>query len=431
MIDTILYILEANLYLALFALFYYFALRKEKNYLANRLVLISSVFLAWTIPGISYLEPLSSILPVIGLESITISPNAIADSPTVLSFSFQDALASVYIAGVLIGSIVFIKRLFGILSILSRNSQNTDSSLKLIETDSVEAWSFFNIVALGKNIPAENRRWIIEHEKVHVNEKHSIDKLIVQLVKIFGWFNPAVYYLDSAFEENHEYRADEVVCRNFSNSITYSQVLVSQSMGGVPANLLSHQFSKKSLLKSRIQMINQTKQTGAIKYLFVIPALALALLMHSCTKDVQTAESISSSTPRATTPSTQNTQDVVFTEVKPIDQSTPEGVYEVVDKMPEFEGGMDGLIKFMSENTVYPKSASKSDESGKVLVSFIIDEAGNVTETQVVNSKSIASIALRNAALETVGKMPAWNPGEQDGKTVKVMMALPIKFQLE
>lgn len=118
MIDTILYVLEANLYLALFAIFYYFALRKEKNHLINRLVLISSVFLAWTIPSISYLEPLSSILPVIYLESITISPNALADSPTVLNFSFQDAIASIYIAGVLIGSIVFVKRLIGIMSII-------------------------------------------------------------------------------------------------------------------------------------------------------------------------------------------------------------------------------------------------------------------------------------------------------------------------
>ncbi|MFT4847289.1 MAG: TonB family protein [Cryomorphaceae bacterium] len=414
MIDTILYALEANLYLALFALFYYFALRKEKNYLANRLVLISSVFLAWTIPGISYLEPLSNILPVIGLERITISPNAIADSPTVLSFSFQDALASVYIGGVVIGSIVFIKRLFGILSILSRNSQSTDSSLKLIETDSVEAWSFFNLVALGKNIPTENKEWILEHERVHVNEKHSIDKLIIQLVKIFGWFNPAVYFLEFALEENHEFRADEVVCVKFSNSITYSHVLVSQSLGGVPVNLLGHQFSKKSLLKSRIQMINQTKQTGKMKYLLTIPVLAVALLFHSCTKEDSTTET--DSTPLASSILVQNTGDEL---------------YEVVEKMPEFKGGMDGLFKFMSENTVYPKSASKSDESGKVLVSFIIDEAGNVTEPAVVNAKSIASVALRNAALETLGKMPAWTPGEQDGKAVKVLLTLPINFELE
>jgi TonB family protein len=414
MIDTILYALEANLYLALFALFYYFALRKEKNYLANRLVLISSVFLAWTIPGISYLEPLSNILPVIGLERITISPNAIADSPTVLSFSFQDALASVYIGGVVIGSIVFIKRLFGILSILSRNSQSTDSSLKLIETDSVEAWSFFNLVALGKNIPTENKEWILEHERVHVNEKHSIDKLIIQLVKIFGWFNPAVYYLDSALEENHEYRADEVVCRNFSNSITYSQVLVSQSMGGVPVNLLGHQFSKKSILKSRIQMINQTKQTGAMKYLLAIPILAIALILHSCTEKETPEEKVSSDSKT----------------IVEYDQNTPKGVYEVADKMPEFKGGNDGLMTFMSENTVYPKTAKEANESGTVYIKFIIDETGNVTEPEVFHEISTKSVALHSAAISTISKMPAWTPGEQKGKKVKVQYVLPINFAL-
>lgn len=297
--------------------------------------------------------------------------------------------------------------------LLRLNSQSIDLSLKLIETDSKDAWSFFNLVALGKNIPTENKKWILEHERVHVNEKHSIDKIISQLVKIFGWFNPAAYYLDSALEENHEYRADEVVCEKFSNSLTYSHVLVSQALGGVPVNLLGHKFSKKSLLKSRIQMINQTKQKGKMKYLIAIPVLAVALLFHSCTKENSTTK----------TESAANTSSLLV-------QNTGDDVYQVVEKMPEFKGGMDGLFKFMSENTVYPKSASKSNESGKIFVTFIIDEAGNVIESEVVDANSIKSVALRNAALETISKMPAWNPGEQDGKTVKVMMTLPINFEL-
>ncbi|MCZ4407494.1 TonB family protein [Cryomorphaceae bacterium 1068] len=414
MMNALLYALEANLYLSLFAIFYFFALRKEKNHLTNRMVLLSSILIAWTIPGISYLEPVSGLLPSLRLEAITISPNTLADSPTVFNFSFQEVLASIYVLGIMVGSAIFIKRLLGTLSFFTWNSTSPISSLKLVETDSKEAWSFFNLIALGKEIPAENKEWILEHEKVHVEEKHSADKLLIQLVKIIGWFNPAVYYLEFALEENHEFRADEVVCERFSNTITYSHVLVSQSLGGIPVNLLGNQFSKKTLLKSRIQMINQTKQTGKMKYLLTIPVLAVALLLHSCTKEE--SATTSSSEPSAIAQTAQTNSDEVF---------------DVVEKMPEFKDGMEGLIAFMSENTVYPKSASAADETGKVFVTFVIDEAGNVTNPEVVEKASVQSVALRNAALETVGKMPAWTPGEQSGKKVKVKMTLPIKFELE
>ncbi len=414
MTNALLYALEANLYLSLFAIFYYFALRKEQNYLANRVVLIASILLAWIIPSISYMESVSGILPTIRLEAITLSPNALADSPTVLSFSFQEVMATIYALGVVVGSVILIKRFLGILSFLQRNSLSTESALRLIETDSAEAWSFFNLIALGKEIPAENKEWILEHEKVHVEEKHSIDKVVIQLVKIFGWFNPAVYYLEFALEENHEFRADEVVCERFSNTITYSHILVSQSMGGIPVNLLGHKFSKKSLLKSRIQMINQTKQTGKMKYLLTIPVLAVALLLHSCTEKDSSEEAI---------PTESKT-------IKKFDQNTPEGVYEVVEKMPEFKGGMDELMRFMGENTIYPEAAKSANEHGKVFVKFIIDEEGNVTKPEVLHKASVESALLHTAAISTISKMPAWIPGEQGGKKVKVQYVMPINFAL-
>jgi TonB family protein len=415
MMNSLIYALEANLYLSLFSIFYFLALRKEKNHLTNRVVLLSSILIAWTIPGINYLEPVSGLLPTLRLEAITISPNSLADSPTIFNFSFQELMSAIYVVGILITASIFIKRLLGILTFFTWTFSNPISSVKLIETDAKEAWSFFNLIALGKEISAENKEWIIEHEKVHVEEMHSVDKLLIQLVKIFGWFNPAVYYLEFAIEENHEFRADEVVCRRFSNTITYSRVLVSQSLGGVPVNILENQFSKKTLLKSRIQMINQTKQTGKMKYLLTIPVLAVALLLHSCTEK-DSSEELSPTESKS---------------ISEIDQNAPDGVYEVVDKMPEFKGGMDALMRFMGENTVYPEAAKTADEHGKVFVKFIIDKEGNVTNPEVLHKASVESSALHAAAISTISKMPAWIPGEQNGKKVKVQYIMPIMFSLE
>ncbi len=95
------------------AIFYYFCFaKKSKNYLANRVV-FDSILLAWTIPSISYMESVSGILPTIRLEAITLSPNALADSPTVLSFSFQQVMVTIYALGVVVGSLIFIKRFLG------------------------------------------------------------------------------------------------------------------------------------------------------------------------------------------------------------------------------------------------------------------------------------------------------------------------------
>ncbi|HKL40610.1 MAG TPA: hypothetical protein VJ894_08025, partial [Cryomorphaceae bacterium] len=101
MIDILIYVLEANLYLIMFAVFYFFALRKEKNYLANRFVLISSVILAWTIPSIRFLESVTSALPTIGLEAVTVSPDAMAKTGAFMNFSVQDGLAAIYMLGVI------------------------------------------------------------------------------------------------------------------------------------------------------------------------------------------------------------------------------------------------------------------------------------------------------------------------------------------
>lgn len=409
------YALEANLYLAIFAAFYSFAFRKEQNYVANRIVLVSSLILAWIIPSLTFSSHISPALPTAVLDTIYLSGQAVLSPILPGAYTFTDGLVFLYFTGVLIGLFLFVLLFARTIACINSGRKQMVFDLTIVETETTEAWSFFNVLVIGKAIPVENRNWILEHETVHAIEKHSLDRLLMTLVKISGWFNPAVYYLNRALIENHEYRADEVVCTKIPDSTTYARVLVSQSMGGIPLNLIGHEFSKKSLLKSRIQMINQSKPKGKMKYLLTIPVLAVALLFHSCTKEDPTSVPEPDSSTKAIS----------------YDQNTPEGVYEVVDKMPEFKGGVNELMAFMAENTVYPKSAKAADESGKVFVKFIIDKGGNVTKPEVLQDISANSAALHAASINTVSKMPAWSPGEHKGKKVKVQMIIPIKFELK
>lgn len=97
-----------------------------------------------------------------------------------------------------------------------------------------------------------------------------------------------------------------------------------------------------------------------------------------------------------------------------------------VDKMPEFPGGQVALVKHLSKNIKYPASSKKNNIKGKVVVSFIIDKIGKVTNVKVV--KSLNEECDREA-VRVISAMPNWIPGEKDGQKVDVLFSLPINFE--
>lgn len=96
---------------------------------------------------------------------------------------------------------------------------------------------------------------------------------------------------------------------------------------------------------------------------------------------------------------------------------------EELDKMPEIKGGIQELAK----NIKYPKVAKEEGITGKVLVKAVIDENGNVAQTEVVKG---VDKALDEAAVEAV-KMTKFSPGAKDGKNVKAEVTIPIMFKLD
>ena len=99
----------------------------------------------------------------------------------------------------------------------------------------------------------------------------------------------------------------------------------------------------------------------------------------------------------------------------------------IVDPMPEFKGGKEKLVEYMSNNVKYPKTALKDKVEGKVLVSFIVASDGTIEDTKIL--KGIRQ-DLDNEALRVIKKMPKWLPGKQHGKAIRVSYSLPINFRL-
>ena len=102
--------------------------------------------------------------------------------------------------------------------------------------------------------------------------------------------------------------------------------------------------------------------------------------------------------------------------------------FDVVEKMPEYPGGIEAFMKFLSENIHYPESASKAGIQGRVLVNFIVEKDGSISNIHVIQN---VNEYLDAEAIRVVGAMPKWTPGMHDGKAVRVKYTVPISFRLD
>ena len=103
-------------------------------------------------------------------------------------------------------------------------------------------------------------------------------------------------------------------------------------------------------------------------------------------------------------------------------------VYDMVEKMPSFPGGAEALKEYLDESIVYPDAAKEARIIGRVVVVFIVDEKGNLSDVKVAKS---VEPSLDAEAVRVVKSMPRWNPGIEKGKAVKVRYTLPVTFRLK
>lgn len=103
-------------------------------------------------------------------------------------------------------------------------------------------------------------------------------------------------------------------------------------------------------------------------------------------------------------------------------------VFEVVEKMPEFpNGGMPGLMKYLSDNIRYPEAAKVAGIQGRVTVVFVVDKDGSITNVETLRG---VDAELDKEAIRVISSMPKWIPGMQKGKAVKVRYTVPVMFRL-
>lgn len=112
---------------------------------------------------------------------------------------------------------------------------------------------------------------------------------------------------------------------------------------------------------------------------------------------------------------------------KTVVSQTNQKVYDTVDQMPEYPGGMQAMIEFLQTSMKYPEDAAKQKVEGRVMVQFVVETDGSVSDVHV--AKQVFP-SLDAEAIRVVQAMPKWTPGKNGGQVVRVKYNLPIVFRM-
>ena len=126
---------------------------------------------------------------------------------------------------------------------------------------------------------------------------------------------------------------------------------------------------------------------------------------------------------------TQAAVEVKYTPVEVEEEEVEEQqIFQVVEEMPEFPGGMAECMKWLSKNIKYPTISQENGVQGRVIIQFVVNRDGSIVDAQVARG---VDPYLDKEALRVVGLMPKWKPGKQRGKEVRVKYTLPVMFRLQ
>jgi len=149
-------------------------------------------------------------------------------------------------------------------------------------------FSFLRWIVINLSDYEKNKESILLHEQAHIHFGHSYDIMLLQLAKLFQWFNPFIYLMEREMKAVHEYEADEEVIHQGIDAQTYQLLIVSKAVGG-RLQTLANNFNH-SLIKSRIMMMNKkpTPKAAILKSFCLLPVAAFSLMAFAPVKSTDT-----------------------------------------------------------------------------------------------------------------------------------------------
>ena len=441
-----IYILKSSVCLVLFYLFFRLLLSKETFHRFNRMALLGVLFFSLLIPCIEVTtrhqvevqQAVLSIEQLLLMAELEATPANVGAVQETSAISWVQIVLLVYLAGILflacrnIYSLICLFRL-----IHSGKHEKLEKGVTLVvHNQEIAPFSWMNYIVISRKDLEENGREILIHEMAHIHHRHSVDLLVADICIFFQWFNPGAWLLKQELQNVHEYEADETVINEGVNAKEYQLLLIKKAVGTrlySMANSFNH-----SKLKKRITMMLKEKSNpwARLKYLYVLPLAAIAVTAFarpeisekmeeiSAVKVNDLAEIVQEKVLQDTVKVSKDEKkdDLVVSGVKSKEEEEIV-IFEVVEQMPEYPGGMSALQKYLSEKIA--GSPMKGKAGGRVMVGFTVAETGKIKDVRVLQSDEAS---LNQEAERIVSEMPDWIPGKQRGRPVPVKYTVPIRF---
>jgi len=334
--------------LAISVLVYVLVLSNDVFFKLNRLWLLGSLILPWIVPLLTMPAWIKELLFESGGTAVLLSTSflsyTIGQAPITISsksfFSLESLGLSLYC---FVSFIMLIRLLWGYRSIIQLKRQSNRKTYKgftlaIFSDIKASPFSFFRTIYIPKEMEKrDDQNLILEHERKHCVELHSIDLALAECLLIFQWWNPFAWWARKLIAQNHEFCVDNAVIKQIAQPKDYQYLLL---------NLISNQSQlvnnfNKNLTKKRIIMMNTSNTrniTGWLKGLIVVPFLALILMAF-------------------TNPDLSN-------ENKTEDKDT-----ETIANDVEFQ-------KFIARSIKYPLEAKKNGMQGEVIAHLSVNKKG-------------------------------------------------------
>ena len=441
-----IYILKSSVCLVLFYLFFRLLLSKETFHRFNRMALLGVLFFSLLIPCIEVttrhqvevqqaMLSIEQLLLMAESEPTPVEVGAVQETSVI---SWVQIVLLVYWAGILflacrnIYSLICLFRL-----VHSGKHEKLEKGVTLVvHNQEIAPFSWMKYIVISRKDLEENGREILIHEMAHIHHRHSVDLLVADICIFFQWFNPGAWLLKQELQNIHEYEADETVINEGVNAKEYQLLLIKKAVGTrlySMANSFNH-----SKLKKRITMMLKEKSNpwARLKYLYVLPLAAIAVTAFarpeisekmeeiSAVKVNDLAEIVQEKVLQDTVKVSKDEKrdDLVVSGVKSKEEEEIV-IFEVVEQMPEYPGGMSALQKYLSEKIA--GSPMKGKAGGRVMVGFTVAETGKIKDVRTLQSDEAS---LNQEAERIVSEMPDWIPGKQRGRPVPVKYTVPIRF---
>jgi TonB-dependent SusC/RagA subfamily outer membrane receptor len=267
--------------LAIFYFAYYFLLRKETFFNSNRWFLLAGLITSVLLPFLVY----TKVVWVDPAPTNNLDLSQFVIAPITESHSFEIKWNYIILIIYSIGFIAFLIKFgmdfYSLNTILKGKKIQHQSNYKFIDiNDNISPFSYFQNIVYNSSMytPSELEN-IIEHEKVHSDQNHTIDVLISRIFCLLFWFNPIIWLYKKALIQNLEFIADKEASKKISDKRAYQYTLLKITTHENCVAITNHFY--QSLIKKRIVMLNknQSKKRNSWKYYVVFPALLAFVLL--------------------------------------------------------------------------------------------------------------------------------------------------------